>query len=219
MYKTIEAAQTEFDALGQGDIIVNSNNLKKSKNKKNKKISIDKNNQAHVQSTEGLAIANALLANADIDSGGNGYGTQAAIKAVNKMLINKGLVDSKTGKIIDDKARETINNLKLDQKYIDQFNGKADGILSGAIDYTGLTMLHGNPTHPEYVLNSDQAYTLLYNLSTKKLIPESNTDKKCGDTIYQFQGGITMNGVNDPEEFFKELTQAMGNRFNVTKNK
>ena len=45
-------------------------------------------------------------------------------------------------------------------------DGRANGILGGPVTETGPMMLHGSPSAPEYVLNSDQAYTLLKNLST-----------------------------------------------------
>lgn len=97
-----------------------------------------------------------------------------------------------------------------------QYFGNASGILAGPVTYTGLTMLHGTPSSPEYVLNSDQAYSLLRYMATTK--PEA-VAPGCGDTIYNFTGGITMNGVNDPEAFFGELMKATSNRFNVTKNR
>lgn len=42
----------------------------------------------------------------------------------------------------------------------------ATGILNGAVTKTGAAILHGSQAKPEYVLNNDQAYTLLRNLST-----------------------------------------------------
>lgn len=45
-------------------------------------------------------------------------------------------------------------------------DGRANGILGGPVTETGPMMLHGSPSAPEYVLNSDQAYTLLKNIST-----------------------------------------------------
>ena len=44
--------------------------------------------------------------------------------------------------------------------------GYAEGIENGPITETGPAMLHGTPSNPEYVLNSDQAYNLLENLAT-----------------------------------------------------
>lgn len=96
------------------------------------------------------------------------------------------------------------------------YKAYASGIENGPVTYTGLAMLHGTPSSPEYVLNSDQAYSLLRYMATTK--PEA-VAPGCGDTIYNFTGGITMNGVNDPEAFFGELMKATSNRFNVTKNR
>ena len=47
----------------------------------------------------------------------------------------------------------------------------SDGIENGPVTYTGLAMLHGSPSSPEYVLNSDQAGTLLKNLATMTMSP------------------------------------------------
>ena len=41
----------------------------------------------------------------------------------------------------------------------------ATGLENGPVTETGLAMLHGTPSNPEYVLNNDQAYNLLSNLS------------------------------------------------------
>lgn len=96
--------------------------------------------------------------------------------------------------------------------------GYAKGILGGPVTYTGLTMLHGTPSEPEYVLNSDQAYNLLRYFSTTQ--PEiASTLSASNDTIYQLSGDIVLNGVNDPEEFWEAVTNAMDSRFSVTKNK
>lgn len=98
-----------------------------------------------------------------------------------------------------------------------KLNGYDSGIERGPVTYTGLAMLHGSPSNPEYVLTNDQAYNLLNYMANSK--PEISSRSVDNGTIYNFTGGITMNGVNDPEEFFAELMKATSNRFNVTKNK
>lgn len=97
-------------------------------------------------------------------------------------------------------------------------NGYADGIKGGPVTYTGLAMLHGTSAKPEYVLNSDQAYTLLRNMATIKLpaMERFVVDKELS-TQYIVQGDVVLEGVNDPAKFWSGVTTAMGSRWNVTK--
>lgn len=96
----------------------------------------------------------------------------------------------------------------------------ANGIENGPVTYTGLAMLHGTPGNPEFVLNSDQAYTLLRNMATTKL-PE--TKKVAGaegqNTQYIVQGDIVLENTNNPAQFWDDVSKAMSNRHNVTKNR
>lgn len=98
-------------------------------------------------------------------------------------------------------------------------NGYADGIKGGPVTYTGLAMLHGSVSKPEYVLNSDQAYNLLRNMATTRLpeMERTGTDNNCGGTQYIVQGDVVLEGVNDPAKFWSGVTNAMGSRWNVTK--
>ena len=94
------------------------------------------------------------------------------------------------------------------------------GIENGPVTYTGLAMLHGTPGNPEFVLNSDQAYTLLRNMATTKM-PE--TKKVAGaegqNTQYIVQGDIVLENTNNPAQFWDDVSKAMSNRHNVTKNR
>lgn len=93
------------------------------------------------------------------------------------------------------------------------------GILNGPVTYTGLAMLHGTPSAPEYVLNTEQAYTLLRNLATTNNKPQfTSALVPTGDNL-TLNGNIILENCNDPAAFWDEVTQAMSNRFNVTKNK
>jgi hypothetical protein len=68
-------------------------------------------------------------------------------------------------------------NIKVGTKYYTEDELKAagysysSGIENGPVTYTGLAMLHGSPSSPEYVLNSEQAGTLLKNLATMTMSP------------------------------------------------
>ena len=97
-------------------------------------------------------------------------------------------------------------------------NSYSIGIEQGPVTYTGLAMLHGSVSKPEYVLNSDQAYNLLRNMATTRLpeMKRTGTDSNCG-TQYIVQGDVVLEGVNDPAKFWSGVTTAMGSRWNVTK--
>ena len=99
-------------------------------------------------------------------------------------------------------------------------NSYSTGIEQGPVTYTGLAMLHGSITKPEYVLNNDQAYNLLYNMATTRLpeMKRTGTDNNTG-TQYIVQGDVVLEGVNDPAKFWSGVTTAMGSRWNVTRNK
>ena len=92
----------------------------------------------------------------------------------------------------------------------------SNGIENGPVTYTGLAMLHGSRNSPEYVLNSDQAYTLLRNMATTRL-PEYTSNTTSGGTQYIVQGDVVLEGVNNPAEFWQAVSNAMGTRWNVTK--
>ena len=96
--------------------------------------------------------------------------------------------------------------------------GHADGILGGPITYTGLSMLHGTPSAPEYVLNADQAYTLLRNISTMQIPEYTSLLSNAGETQYILQGDVIIDGTENPENFWNAVTNQMRNRYNVTKN-
>lgn len=92
-----------------------------------------------------------------------------------------------------------------------------DGIKQGPITYTGLAMLHGSPSKPEYVLNNDQAYNLLYNLATTKK-PEIEDGEAKGDNYIYNISEVNIDGTEDPADFWNSVMNAAGNRHNVTKN-
>lgn len=113
--------------------------------------------------------------------------------------------------------------LKPGDKYYDLIQyplpSYAKGIESGAVTYTGLAMLHGTPQAPEYVLNTPQIENLLYNLTTAKAKAFERVEHSGGDTIYQLNGDIVIDGASDPKQFWNEVARSMNNRSNVTKNR
>jgi hypothetical protein len=89
-------------------------------------------------------------------------------------------------------------------------SGYASGIENGPVTYTGLAMLHGSPSSPEYVLNSEQAGTLLKNLATMTMspyqAPQVDSYNNGGNsTVYQFNGDMNLPNVQRPDQFFDEL--------------
>lgn len=95
----------------------------------------------------------------------------------------------------------------------------ADGILGGPVTYTGLSMLHGTPSEPEYVLNSDQAYNLLRNLATTRMPEYTSTLTQDMGVSYVIQGDVVLENCDDPAQFWNQVMAATHNRYNVTKNK
>ena len=80
-------------------------------------------------------------------------------------------------------------------------------------------MLHGTPGEPEYVLNNDQAYNLLYNMSTVKAAKFDRVEDNDTGDIYNLYGDINLENVDDPAEFWQSVMNSASNRWNVTKNK
>ena len=90
------------------------------------------------------------------------------------------------------------------------FPGFSSGIENGPVTYTGLAMLHGSPSNPEYVLNSEQAGTLLKNLATMTMSPYQaptvdSYNNGGNSTVYQFNGDMNLPNVQRPDQFFDEL--------------
>lgn len=120
---------------------------------------------------------------------------------------------SKSQQISDMKDEGKDKNFEV---HLPLVPGYSSGIENGPITYTGLAMLHGTPSAPEYVLNSDQAYSLLRYMATNS--PKFTPINSSGNVTYSY-GDIIMNGVNDPEKFFSELTSAMDRKYSTTKNR
>ena len=97
--------------------------------------------------------------------------------------------------------------------------GYANGIENGPVTYTGLSMLHGTHSKPEYVLNSDQAYNILRNLATTKLPEYTSTLSQDMGVSYVIQGDVVLENCDDPAQFWNQVMAATHNRYNVTKNK
>lgn len=98
----------------------------------------------------------------------------------------------------------------------------SDGIENGPVTYTGLAMLHGSPSSPEYVLNSDQAGTLLKNLATMTMSPYQapkvdSYNRGEGSTVYQFTGDLNLPNVQRPDQFFNELLKQANVQFPTIK--
>ena len=97
-------------------------------------------------------------------------------------------------------------------------NSYSTGIENGPVTYTGLATLHGSPSEPEYVLNSDQAYNLLYNLSTARMAPYESKLNGDNGTTWNLYGDINLENIDDPADFWNSVMQSAGNNWNVSKN-
>lgn len=73
----------------------------------------------------------------------------------------------------------------------------------GMVDYTGLAMLHGSKSKPEFVLNNDQMKSMLSNFirpQTSSNLPSKNASV----TNYNF-GNIELPNVSNAKQFVAEL--------------
>ena len=131
---------------------------------------------------------------------------------------NAGKTVSKNGYKVTYNENGYVTSAKKESTKRTGISKYAGGIEEGAVTYTGLAMLHGTPSKPEYVLNNDQAYNLLYNLSTNRL-PEIEKDgENTGETYVYNIGEVNVDGTEDPADFWNTVMNAAGNRHNVTKN-
>ena len=119
----------------------------------------------------------------------------------------------------DQKVEEVYGGKDPNPNWKDNIKSYSEGIENGPVTFTGMAMLHGSNNMPEYVLNSDQAYNLLRNMSTLKMA-EFDTNNNSGNGVnYIVEGDIVLQDVNNPAEFWKKVTNTMETRWNVTKNK
>ena len=82
----------------------------------------------------------------------------------------------------------------------------------GMVDYTGLAMLHGTKSKPEFVLNNDQMKSMLSNFirpQTSSNLPSKNASV----TNYNF-GNIELPNVSNAKQFVTELKSLV----NITKH-
>lgn len=87
--------------------------------------------------------------------------------------------------------------------------GYANGLENGPVTFTGLAMLHGTPAKPEYVVNNDQAYSILRNLASLNM-PEFESNFKAQDMVqYILNGDVNLETDTDPSEFWKAVTSQM----------
>lgn len=141
---------------------------------------------------------------------------------------NAGKITESQKTDIQTKAHNTAESERAKEGYSGGNDGSqhialgshALGIETGPVTYTGLGMLHGTPSSPEYVLNSDQAYNVLRYIATSRPQDniETNNSSNTSTVQYVVEGDIVLEGVNDPASFWDDVTTAMGTRWNVTKN-
>lgn len=145
----------------------------------------------------------------------NKYGNSGSSSGGSSSSSNKG--SSNGSYNFHDKVEEVNNSIGKPGSNL-YWKSYSNGLDSGPVTYTGLAMLHGSVSKPEYVLNNDQAYNLLKYLTTKPLEYEKAVDKS-NNISYIVQGDIVLEDVENPANFWDQVTRAMGNRWSVTKNK
>lgn len=78
--------------------------------------------------------------------------------------------------------------------------GYKDG---GIVDYTGLAMLHGTKSKPEFVLNTDQMQNMLARITRPQVV--ENTIGGSSKTVNYNFGNIELPNVNNAKQFITEL--------------
>ena len=138
-------------------------------------------------------------------------------KTYGRDTSNAGKTVSKNGYKVTYNKNGYVTSTKKETPKRTGISKYAGGLEEGAVTYTGLAMLHGTPSKPEYVLNNDQAYNLLYNLSTNRL-PEIEKDgENNGETVVYNIAEVNIDGTEDPADFWNTVMSAASNRHNVTK--
>lgn len=97
----------------------------------------------------------------------------------------------------------------------DSLKSYSSGLEAGIVSQTGLAMLHGTPSKPEYVLNNDQAWQLLRNFATLSL-PQFDKNTASKTINYQFYGDLHLPNVQEPSTFFDSLLKQANSQFNIS---
>lgn len=150
------------------------------------------------------------------NSSNKGSSSSSSNKGHSSSSSNKGSSSSSGGKPSWVGVSESMKD--TGKSYADTIKKYAGGIEEGPVTYTGLAMLHGSTGKPEYVLNNDQAYNLLYNLSSSRLSDFETKNDNNGETYVYNIGEVNVDGTDDPADFWNTVMNAAGNRHNVTKN-
>ena len=83
----------------------------------------------------------------------------------------------------------------------------------GEVDYTGLAVLHGTPSKPEYVLNNSQMRNLLGNLTKPRV--SSVINNQTGGAVYNYHfGDLNLPNVTNAQQFANEIKSIL----NITKH-
>lgn len=149
--------------------------------------------------------------------------------AQNKLIANQVLIADWEKNILDQRL-EALENFK--NKYntimdaINLVNNMSDDNASsyntptlpgfskgGEVDFTGLAMLHGTPSRPEYVFNNDQIRNILSNITKPQVTSAFAGGNGTSVNNYNF-GNIELPNVNNAQQFISELKSLV----NTTRN-
>ena len=142
-------------------------------------------------------------------------GSYVSIKEGSKWYANSygggasGSAHSGTIKYINSKGSHPYNIDGLGWVKKSDIVGYRDG---GMVDYTGLAMLHGTKSKPEFVLNNDQMKNMLSNF-TRPQTTSNISSSSSAVTNYNF-GNIELPNVGNAQQFVTELKSLV----NITKH-
>lgn len=169
-----------------------------------------------------------------------GYGPNTNYQALINALVNEQSNYDVNGNLVEGASSrlqtlETLRNQKIVGEGMDYaqtslyggetyeqtslYGGRtyAEGLEQGPVTYTGLAMLHGTPSSPEYVMNSDQAYNVLSSLAANAQTPKTEVAKTTNNPSYTITGDVVLTNPIGPNEFWSTLSQNISTRFSVTK--
>ena len=110
-------------------------------------------------------------------------------------------------------AINTVNNMSDDNASNYNVSNLPGFSKGGEVDFTGLAMLHGTPSRPEYVFNNDQIKNLLSNMTKPQITSAFAGNGGTSVNNYNF-GNIELPNVNNAQQFISELKSLV----NTTRN-
>lgn len=160
------------------------------------------------KSTTEVAGGSKSQTSADTQSGGSSS-EQLSSSEIDKLA--REVVQGKYGNGAARKSALGANYTAV-QNRVNQMLGVKGYSDGGIIDYTGLAMVHGSPSQPEYMMNTDQMDKIVSSLTKPEI---EKTNQQANKNIsYNFSGDLNFPDVTNPQQFIRELKS----KVNITRH-